>query len=86
MSNSNRQRLYQIFRVVYKDRSIPSAIPNCEIIARYDSSIESHIILWDDILETFPDALSVRHRTRAVNFEKGSDFKMYERDLIESIY
>jgi hypothetical protein len=81
MSSSRRQRIYQTFSVVYKDRSIPPLSHNFKIIARYDNSIEDHIVLWDDILETFPDALSVRSQSIGVNFEKGDDFKMYESNI-----
>lgn len=35
------------------------------------------VVLWDDILQAFEDALHVRHQAMIVPFVKGSDLRTY---------
>lgn len=41
-----------------------------------DPETQKEIVLWDDILQAFDNAVQVRHRARVVPFLKGRDFTM----------
>lgn len=40
-----------------------------------DPNTQEDVVLWDDILQVFDDALHIRHKTRVVPFLKGSDLR-----------
>lgn len=42
-----------------------------------DPVTNKDVVLWDDILQAFEDALHVRHQARVVPFVKGSDLITY---------
>lgn len=42
-----------------------------------DPVINKDVVLWDDILQAFEDALHVRHQAMIVPFVKGSDLRTY---------
>lgn len=41
-----------------------------------DPETQKEIVLWDDILQAFNNAVQVRHKTKVVPFLKGKDFTM----------
>jgi hypothetical protein len=75
------QQQIQALRSV--DKTIP---PNSVLLATPDEIIhvETHpdpvtqkeIVLWDDILQAFDNAVGVRHKTMVVPFLKGEGFAM----------
>ncbi|KAF9082302.1 hypothetical protein BGX23_012598 [Mortierella sp. AD031] len=72
------QQHFQAVRLVNKD-GLPAASPShsnvVHIACHPDPSDGKDIILWDDILAAFKDALQIRYGTRILPFLKGPDFK-----------
>ncbi|KAG0379308.1 hypothetical protein BGX24_000931 [Mortierella sp. AD032] len=60
--------------------SVPPATPDgiFFIDCHKDPTTQKLFVLWDDILQTFEDAVQVRHKARIVNFLKGPDFRVLE--------
>lgn len=46
-----------------------------------DPVTNKDVVLWDDILQAFEDALHVQHQARVVPFDKGSDLRTYVREV-----
>ncbi|KAF9080274.1 hypothetical protein BGX23_002376 [Mortierella sp. AD031] len=71
--------LVQAVKPVHKNNLspiTPAAISH--ITVHHDTSSGKSIVLWDDVLQVFKDALYVRHGTRILSFIKGTDFKNLE--------
>ncbi|KAF9901565.1 hypothetical protein EC991_006013 [Linnemannia zychae] len=71
--------LLQAVRTVHKHTLQPVApaiIAHLGVHA--DASSGKNIVLWDDVVQAFKDALHVRHGTRILPFLKGPDFKNLE--------
>lgn len=77
------QELTQAVRSVDKHlppSSIPPAHPD-EIFyveCHADPKTNKDVVLWDDILQAFENAVQVRCKAKIVPFLKGEDFRMYE--------
>ncbi|KAF9101566.1 hypothetical protein BGX29_005482 [Mortierella sp. GBA35] len=73
------QEHVQPFRVVYKTGfSAPEEASHSEVVyisCHWDPSVGKDIVLWDDILVPFKEALYVRNGARIIPFVKGADFK-----------
>ncbi|KAF9087262.1 hypothetical protein BGX29_000914, partial [Mortierella sp. GBA35] len=70
------QEPVQAVRPVHKNNlnpTTPAAVAHVAI--HIDTSSGKSIVLWDDVLQAFKDALYVRHGTRILSFIKGTDFK-----------
>ncbi|KAF9919023.1 hypothetical protein FBU30_011185 [Linnemannia zychae] len=68
--------LVQAVRPIYKNSSSPTtAVPVSYIVVHHDDSSNRNIVLWDDVLQAFKDALHIRHGAVIIPFLKGSDFK-----------
>lgn len=76
------QEPVQALRSVIKNFP-PSAIPppNHDDIFHVDTIVypktQKRVVLWDDILQAFEDAVLVRHKSRVIPFLKGDDLRMY---------
>ncbi|KAF9276638.1 hypothetical protein BGZ88_001594 [Linnemannia elongata] len=82
LSEDNPQDHVQAIRSV--NRSIrPNAITPATpdeiyyVDTRPDPETQKEIVLWDDILQAFDNAVQVRHGARVVPFLKGKDLTMY---------
>lgn len=79
--NVQPQELTQAIRSVKKHLS-PSSIPpplSDEIFhveCHPDPETQKNVVLWDDILQAFENAVQVRHLTKIVPFLKGEDLRM----------
>ncbi|KAG0065238.1 hypothetical protein BGZ89_008489 [Linnemannia elongata] len=80
------QELVQALRSVDKNLP-PSSIPpvnpnNPDYILYVDVHTEPEtgkkVVLWEDILQAFGDAVQVRNKAKVVSFLKGSDFRTLE--------
>ncbi|KAF9081650.1 hypothetical protein BGX23_000608, partial [Mortierella sp. AD031] len=56
-----------------------------DIVTRPDTSVRKEIVLWEDVLMVFPDALYLQHGAKALPFLKGSDFKTYANAIVGAI-
>lgn len=75
------QEQIQALRSVDKSvhpNSVPLATPDeiYHVETQVDPDTQKDIVLWDDILQAFKDAVQVRHKTKVVPFLKGKDFRM----------
>lgn len=82
LQEDNPQEHVQAIRSV--DKSIrPNAVTPAtpdeiyHVDTHPDPETQKEIVLWDDILQAFGNAVQVRHKTRVVPFLKGRDFTMY---------
>ncbi|KAF9932450.1 hypothetical protein FBU30_008153 [Linnemannia zychae] len=48
------------------------------IVTNYDSTINKEIVLWEDILMVFPNAVYLQDGTKVLPFLRGPDFKMLD--------
>ncbi|KAG0288223.1 hypothetical protein BGZ96_007973 [Linnemannia gamsii] len=84
------QQQIQALRPVDKSispNSVPLATPD-EIIhveTHPDPVTKKEIVLWDDILQAFDNAVQVRHKTMVIPFLKGKDFVILEPRRIAAI-
>ncbi|OAQ26297.1 hypothetical protein K457DRAFT_1822244 [Linnemannia elongata AG-77] len=75
------QEQIQALRSVDKSvhpNSVPLATPDeiYHVETQVDPDTQKDIVLWDDILQAFKDAVQVRHKTKVVPFLKGKDFRI----------
>ncbi|KAF9102148.1 hypothetical protein BGX29_004922, partial [Mortierella sp. GBA35] len=56
-----------------------------DIVTRPDTSVRKEIVLWEDVLMVFPDALYLQHGAKALPFLKGSDFKTLDPPRIVAV-
>ncbi|KAF9297805.1 hypothetical protein BGZ88_008963 [Linnemannia elongata] len=84
------QEPVQALRSVIKNFP-PSAIPppNHDDIFHVDTIVDpktqKRVVLWDDILQAFEDAVLVRHKSRVIPFLKGDDLRILEPRRLEAI-
>ncbi|KAF9101130.1 hypothetical protein BGX30_009481, partial [Mortierella sp. GBA39] len=50
----------------------PDEIFHVEI--QIDPKTQKEVVLWEDIIQAFEDAVQVRHKSKVIPFLKGSDF------------
>lgn len=77
VSETSSQDLVQAVRPVYKNRSTthdPLPEDLMYLAIHHDPTIGKDIILWDDILVVFDNALYVKHGAIVIPFLKGPDF------------
>ena len=43
---------------------------------QHDPATDKEVVLWDDVMLAFNDALHVRHKARILPFLKGADFRV----------
>lgn len=74
-----RQEAVQGVRSVYKNGHSASSSPSDVVFidCHEDGATGKDVVLWDDILLVFKDALYVRNGSRAITFLKGTDFRTY---------
>ncbi|KAG0047802.1 hypothetical protein BGZ89_004786 [Linnemannia elongata] len=77
------QECVQALRSV--NRSLPSSSippPSPDEIFHVDTIVDPNtqkrVVLWDDILQVFEDAVQARHKSRVVPFLKGDDLRTLE--------
>lgn len=51
----------------------PSEIIHIE--TTFDPDTQKEVVLWDEILQAFDNAVQVRHKTKVIPFLKGKDLK-----------
>ncbi|KAF9080276.1 hypothetical protein BGX23_002378 [Mortierella sp. AD031] len=67
--------LVQTVRPVHKDNLFPTTpAAVAQVATHFDASCGKNIILWDDILQAFKDALHPRHGIKILPFHKDSAF------------
>ena len=79
-TTETRQEPVQGVRSVYKNGLPASFSSPSDVVfigCHEDSATGKDVVLWDDVLLVFKDALYVRNGSRAVTFLKGSDFRTY---------
>lgn len=47
-----------------------------QLEARYQSQLGQHVVLWDGILEAFPDATNVQHGTVVITRARDSAWQL----------
>lgn len=82
LSEDNPQDHVQAIRSVNKSirpNAITPATPDeiYYVDTRPDPETQKEIVLWDDILQAFDNAVQVRHRARVLPFLKREDLTMY---------
>lgn len=75
------QEKVQAIRSVDKSispNSVPLATPEeiYHVETLVDPDTNKDVVLWDDILQAFENAVQVRHKTKVVPFLKGKDLRM----------
>ncbi|KAF9102136.1 hypothetical protein BGX29_004910 [Mortierella sp. GBA35] len=68
LHSQEQQERVQTVRLAGKNRTV-------DITTHPDASTGKEIVLWEDVLMVFPNALYLQHGTRALPFLKGSNFK-----------
>lgn len=68
----------QALRAIVKSTMLP---PTAEEDIVYidclnDPATDKEVILWDDVMLAFNDALHIRHKAKILPFLKGSDFRV----------
>lgn len=68
----------QALRAIVKSTMAP---PTTEedivyVDCQHDPATDKEVILWDDVILAFNDALHVRHKARILPFLKGADFRV----------
>jgi hypothetical protein len=81
LQRDNPQENVQALRSVDKSippNSVPCVTPDeiYHVDTHPDPDTQKEIVLWDDILQAFNNAVQVRHKTKVVPFLKGKDFAM----------
>jgi hypothetical protein len=76
------QNLTQAVRSVEKSLpldSIPPASPGeiFHVDTLVDPETQKEIVMWEDILQAFDNAVQVRHKTRVIPFLRGKDLRVY---------
>lgn len=77
-ATETRQEPVQGVRSVYKNGLPVSSSSSSDVVfidCHEDSATGKDVVLWDDVLLVFKDALYVRNGSRAITFLKGSDFR-----------
>ncbi|KAF9332726.1 hypothetical protein BGZ91_011583 [Linnemannia elongata] len=77
----------QALRAIVKSTMAP---PTAEedivyVDCQHDPATDKEVILWDDVILAFNDALHVRHKARILPFLKGADFRVLEPRRIAAI-
>ncbi|KAG0269597.1 hypothetical protein BGZ95_002012, partial [Linnemannia exigua] len=53
--------------------------------SQHDPATLKEVVLWDDVIQAFNDALHIRHKAKVVPFLKGADFRVLEPRRIAAI-
>lgn len=61
---------------------LPSKNKTVNIVIHHDTSTKKDILLWDDTLMVFPNALNLQHQSRAVPFLKDDNLNTYVPPLL----
>ncbi|KAG0042620.1 hypothetical protein BGZ89_006809 [Linnemannia elongata] len=67
--------------------SVPLATPEeiYHVETQVDPDTNKDVVLWDDILQAFENAVQVRHKTKVVPFLKGKDLRILQPRRIAAV-
>ncbi|KAF9150612.1 hypothetical protein BG015_007544 [Linnemannia schmuckeri] len=77
----------QALRAIVKSTMAPPAAEEdiVYVDCQHDPATDKEVVLWDDVMLAFNDALHVRHKARILPFLKGPDFRVLEPRRIAAV-